>query len=647
MGSHLNLNVDKTRLMITTFLLCLIFLGPGFLIGIWLKLDRLRLPYALLYSYTIYLVLLQIVVLMAWPGERVVEFQLALSVILFGVLLYRGDFRRLTSAWRLDRGTLRISVVPSLFVGVATTVWLVLVGPYLEIPTDVFEHLSRITDVREDLKHGAFSADFPWYSAVAIALSYSGESILESIVPLTIAMTTVFLLSIVSLARAIAGSMALSSVGLWVLLVASPVLTVLIFGTSVFSYLRYYVFAPAFLVYLVYLLAGFVVVESVVHPRQSVGLIRSAVTVTLGVLVSYAVHRQEALFITVLAGAAVAYGVIAQLVHSGARKSEGLTEPLDSWSTFGVIGFPVILFVALFLKFNSIEPENSLLVNNIIDVGQVIGLDRQLLIADPLGRAFETLGLGGLLLIAAYFLLIPRGKRSVFLSLSIIMPFLIIFNPIATGIFLSVSKQEVLWRFTYMIPIGLIAGYLLAFLVTQGGARKYFGRNIVVGSALFLSWVPFKDSQDLLQQRYGTLAGISASHDIRLYSDLLEQVDKYSGRDLLTDPVTGYVIGALTQNKYSGFKFHHAGDHIDLNKDQYSADAFSGFTNRIVIVNLRDGAYSENGEISGHWPHSILTTSNYYSGALRDFLATDPPHFKLLWEKDRIWLYEIMNPVSI
>ena len=66
-----------------------------------------------------------------------------------------------------------------------------------------------------------------------------------------------------------------------------------------------------------------------------------------------------------------------------------------------------------------------------------------------------------------------------------------------------------------------------------------------------------------------------------------------------------------------------------------------------MIVNLRDGAYSENGEISGHWPHSILKTSDYYSRALRDFLATDPPHFNLLWEKDRIWLYEIMNPESI
>ena len=633
--------------MITTLLLCLIFLGPGYLIGTWLNLDRLRLPYALLYSYAIYLVSFYLVAFMGWSAERMIDISLGQSITLAAILFFRGDIRRLYPARKLSFGTWQISAIPELIVGMVATIWLALVGPYLEIPTDVFEHLSRITDIRENIKHGGFSASFPWYSAVATALSYSGESIRQIIFPLTIALTTIFLLSIVSFARAIAASTALSSTGLWILLMASPVFTALLFGTSVFSYLRYYVFAPAFLPYLIYLLVGLVVVESMVNRRQAVSLTETTTTTGLGLFVSYIVHRQEALFIAVLVGTAVAYAVVVTLIKSRKSRTEKLSQSLGIWEILGVAGIPIVLVCSVLFKFYGTEAESFLLINNVIDVGKFIGLDRQLLIADPRGRVFETLGLGGFILIAFYFLFIPRDRRPAFLSFSIVVPILVVFNPIAVGVFLLVSKQEVLWRFMYMTPIGLVAGYLFACLITQGAAQKYLKRNAAITVMLLAFWIPFKDSHELLQQRYGTLLEISPLQDIQLYSDLLQEVDQYSGRDLLTDPVTGYVIGALTQNKYSGFKFHHSGDHVDLNKNEYSDDSFSGFRNRLVIVNLRDGAYSPNGRISGHWPHSILKTSNYYSRPLREFLATNPPHFNLLWEKDRIRLYEIVNRESI
>ena len=633
--------------MITTLLLCLVFLGPGYLIGIWLRLDRLWLPYALLYSYAAYLVSFYLVSLIGWSAEAMINIQFGQLIILLAILFLRGDIRRLYLAWKLSFGSRQIIAIPELVVGLVVTIWLSLVGPYLEIPTDVFEHLSRITDIKGSMKHGGFSASFPWYSAVAIALSYSGESIRQIIFPLTIALTTIFLLSIVSFARAIAGSTALSSIGLWILLVASPVFTALLFGTSVFSYLRYYVFAPAFLPYLIYLLVGLVVVESMVNRRQAVSLTETATTTALGLFVSYIVHRQEALFIAVLVGTAVAYAVVVTLTKSRKSRTGKLSQSLGIWEIAAVAGIPILLVCAVLLKFKGAETESFLLINNVIDVGKFIGLDREFLIADPFGRVFETLGVGALILFASYFLFIPRDKRSSFLSFSIVVPILIVFNPISVDIFLSVSKQEVLWRFMYMTPIGLVAGYLFAYLITQGAAQKYLKRNVAIAVMLLVSLIPFKDSQDLLQQRYGTLLAISPLQDIRLYSDLLEEVEKYSDRDLLTDPVTGYVIGALTQNKYSGFKFHHSGDHVDLNKNEYSDDSFSGFRNRLVIVNLRDGAYSPNGRISGHWPHSILKTSNYYSRPLREFLATNPPHFNLLWEKDRIRLYEIVNRESI
>ena len=573
--------------MITTLLLCFIFLGPGLLIGAWLKVDNLRLPHALLYSYATYFVSFYFVALMGWPGERVIDIQIGQSIILFGILLYSGRVGSLVWVLNIDFKSSRQHGIPEIVVGTVAIVWLASVGPYLEIPTDVFEHLSKITDIREDLKHGAFGTTFPWYSAVAVALSYSGESVGQIIAPLSIAMTVIFLFSVVSLTRAITGPLALSRVVVLMSLVASPIFTLLMFGTSVFSYLRYYVFAPAFLVYLIYLLAGFVVIDLVVNQRPPRRLVVPVITVVLGVLVSYTVHRQEALFIIALAGAGVAYAALGALLCATRVEGGKSTMALGVWRTVGIVGIPVVLFLAVFLKLSGSQPEPTLLINNVIDLGRAIGLDRQLLIADPRGRAFETLGLGGLIIIASYFLLIPGDKRSIFLSISILTPVLIIFNPLTVGLFLSVSKQEVLWRFMFMTPIGMVAGYLFAFLVSQGKSQKYLKRNVIIGIVLLVPWIPFQRAHDVLQQRYSTLTEIPSLQDIRLLSDLAEEVNKHAGRDVLTDPVTGYVFGAMTQNRYTGFKFHHSGDHIDLNKNQYSSDSFSGFKSRLVIINLR------------------------------------------------------------
>ena len=99
----------------------------------------------------------------------------------------------------------------------------------------------------------------------------------------------------------------------------------------------------------------------------------------------------------------------------------------------------------------------------------------------------------------------------------------------------------------------------------------------------------------------------------------------------------------MTTNSYSGFKFHAGGHHINLNKEEYGTDSFAGYVGWLFVINLRDGEYSLNGDISNHWQSNIMEVSNYYSLALREFLDSPPDHFQLRWRKDNIRVFEITD----
>ena len=117
-------------------------------------------------------------------------------------------------------------------------------------------------------------------------------------------------------------------------------------------------------------------------------------------------------------------------------------------------------------------------------------------------------------------------------------------------------------------------------------------------------------------------------------------LDRYE-RNILTDPITGYMINAYTNNKVFGFKFHGTEDFIPVNYKKFSARHFIDFHGWLLVINRRDGASSRNGDLSGHWDEDILKLSEYYSDELIDFLNKPPPHIKLIWSQNNTLIYEI------
>lgn len=608
-----------------------------------LRVTRLKYLHSILYAYSIFVINLWLVDTSDLSFGALISLYILETIILL-VIIYSTKERRISSQLvDLVRNNLTAEWAAVLAVIFLSTSLIGIFGPYLEVPADVFQHLSQVNEALKAFRDGILVSQNPWYSLIALLVYFSGG--LETfVVPYTLIGTAGFLIAVASVSLELASSYGMSKSSKLVFGTSTVIFTLLLFGTNVFSYLRYYLFAPAYVNYLIFLLCAYLVVVVVFSDDELKNHGRDVTTIVVGVVLAYVVHRQEALFICVVILGAVGYRVVG-LLASHAVGTNHLAKEVQR-NIITLLGFSLVLGIggALFFFRMSVPIEIGELKSNVLDIGEVLGLQSRILIADPAGRVHETLGIWGWLVIA---MLVVRGqkyRKPHFLNILVLSPFLVIFNPLFVAVFLQVSKQELLWRFIYMIPIGIIGGYILGSVVERF-CRNKFLCWVTVG-ILIVPLFPMNQYQRLLQQRYSTVGPIPRNQSAFLWWDLVTKLRTYEQKNILTDSITGYVMGALTENKYYGFKFHGSGSHIPINLQDYAPDSFAGYVGWFFVVNLRDGGTSINGYKSGHWPQTILKVSDYYSEKLQLFLNSEPAHFKLLWTNNNIWLYEIVSSGS-
>ena len=106
------------------------------------------------------------------------------------------------------------------------------------------------------------------------------------------------------------------------------------------------------------------------------------------------------------------------------------------------------------------------------------------------------------------------------------------------------------------------------------------------------------------------------------WDDLIKLIDQKGEIQVLTDPVTGYVLSAMTKVHHDHNKFHET-DVGSLRKYRYAPNSFLDYAIEggwFLIVNLRDGQPSANGRKSKHWPEDIMYVSRYYPAELLEWL---------------------------
>ena len=256
---------------------------------------------------------------------------------------------------------------------------------------------------------------------------------------------------------------------------------------------------------------------------------------------------------------------------------------------------------------------------------------------------------------------IPSYKRPRLIVGLTLVPLLIMFNPILVSFLLQFTFPTVLWRFSYMFPVGVVIA-MCCFITLENSAlsraTKFF-RLTPFGLLLFP--IPHLDQFQFL--RYPTLQSVNPGNSPANWDDLVKYISQKGEIKVLTDPVTGYVLSAMTKVRHEHNKFHET-DVGSLRKYRYAPNTFLDYAiaaRWFLIVNLRDGQPSANGRKSKHWPEDIMYVSRYYPTEMLEWLqiknnastenelvtTTDgigkqlPAHMRLIWQKNNIWVFSL------
>ena len=520
--------------------------------------------------------------------------------------------------------------------------YLLFVGPYLEVPADVWQHLRTVRDYVTALEHGHFNLSSPWHLLYGFAVHITGEDLFQTTAPVSAIVSLIFGLGIFEIAREIAFGRDWSERRSLNFAFLASLLTCILFGTSVFAFFRYYALAPVFINLLFFLYAAVLICD----PRKTIGYFERVFSFALCFLLAWLIHRQEALFLACFVLVMTSYYFVVRVIGCGkaqARLSETVRIKL-AWpvvvAVWLLVSVIILVFVALFTE--SDRAVLAPLSNNTLMFS--LWTDRSWIIADPLGRVFETIGGFGIVFALAYFSLSRKNARPLVITGLVITPFLFLFNPIFIKWFLTNASQDVVWRLTYMFPIGLVAAYVINILWDRRHTGYWTKTLLLLQLGLL---VPIPGLEKVQHLRWLTLREIPVGNSSALWSDLVQKLGELNPRNVLTDPISGYVIDGATVHTVAGFKFHGSGGFIPINYNGYGSTSFEGFKSWLFVANYRDGKWSEVGARSGHWQGNVMYVRENYSDKLQAFLHNPPKHFHLLWEKDGIKLFEIADSTGV
>lgn len=549
-------------------------------------------------------------------------------------------------------------------------------GPYLELPADPWRHVDRFVYawqsciLSEHFQHIWIYGGFPsltdylvrqgglhWYILHALLCKWSGLAVMELARPLSTANTIVFCLSIYWFAQLLWSRLRLVrrqkiQASLW-----TVSFTALWLGVSVFAYIRYYALAPTILNYVIYL-AVVILMLDYLRSRYWWSHVLWLAPVLLVVLNIN--HTQEAAF-TFFIG----IGVLIVM--------EGLwlwTRFCRTRSDAPMLTFPVnkpkvhVLFMGgliiycLTLYYSLHKPFNGYSVFALKPLFQGVFLNQTWFIQPPGGQFFQVVTWWGLFVYALFLIYFRNFARQPFILAGMLMPFLIVFNPLTIAILLRwVPDVNAIYRFNYMIPLPFVAGFLAMRFSNdisqwvKTGWRKRVSSGIwqrgILASGGLLGLLLLLTPLDALlygktNSRFYTLKPVAEGNDHRQWNDLISFLREHPQVSVLTDPYTFWLLHWLNLYAIDGEWWigpSQAGidrlqllHNLDLKRDWW------------LVVNRRNGNFSQNGFLSGHWPgDSLMRFASFYPEDFFLFIKQHPELFKEIWSQDQIRVYDIVE----
>ena len=539
---------------------------------------------------------------------------------------------------------------PFILICISVIAYLSTIGVYDLVPSDILRHMERIQAAARDIGNNNIN-DFRFFNGISDNYHYYFYAYLIHFANISISNTTwiISALNTTLVLYALFQFAAYQNIEKDKHILAKSNLSVLFIllcllffiltkGIAGFSFIRYYSIAPTLLSYALFLT---IIVQIDKSFNQGMNK-RDALLITLGLLFLLLWHMQELLFTLTFSSLLFIYYCISSNVF--------IKRP---WFTLSILATVLILTILIIQWQFSAPLEKthrlisfSTLLHLVIPVEvELPNFTKNIVLLNPFIQLSQVIGFWGVLVYICACLHFKLLAKKPLLCCGLLIPFVTVLNPLFTDIFLRLRGEDTLYRLLYAVPLSSVAAYIIAFnfntFFTAYSKKRITASAII--SVLILGLIPFQSSSFLSQyNRIDDILPVPKKQSLRYWQDLSNELQKQPKRyNVLTDPVTGYILTATTHNINRRYKFTKS-QHTDINKfDFNSSKSFSQYKNQYLIINLRNGQASNHGKLSQHWPANILDISAYYSKALLYFIEQNPNTFSKLWENNGITLYLI------
>tara|TARA_Y100000588_G_scaffold158139_1_gene172078 strand:+ start:1547 stop:2638 length:1092 start_codon:yes stop_codon:yes gene_type:complete len=357
------------------------------------------------------------------------------------------------------------------------------------------------------------------------------------------------------------------------------------------------------------------------------------------------VHEQEMFFALVLCSGIIVFRSF-KTFNSGSSGNLVLRTRL-----LALVVISITIALSIFILETRRMVDGPGLYPHVISLEIISPLLRSHLIANPELRFWDTLSLYGVCVYLLYIFRYRWFSHIDFLTVAMASPILTLLNPLFVIVFLHIVTHggwDVIWRFSYLMPLGITGGLLVGFSAWQYHKNQSLRTLIPMVSIpilLILVLLPFETVYvSNNKSRIGSLMSVDKTAGAGLWQDLIEVVNSVDGnRTIYADGATRYVLGAVTHHDIpsrQGYNFDHIAPEVTVYPSK--VEEMSKDSGALLVINRRNGAETMSSRLSGHWSTDVLQVSKSYPPELNQYIDIYKERFKLLWTHDNIWLYEIL-----
>jgi len=630
-------------LLITLYLVALIV--PGLAIHTALKLRINVFLSSTSFSYSLFALTFITANHFSLPANNFIFAQICIVIISIIFLLAFGLTGKNKALPRENKKS--IGSLACVLTIIATSIlYQLFFSAFTEIPSDLYSHMERYQTAFTNINNNSLGQALPWqdllfqrsgvfYYLLAGASWLTSASSESTISAIDFANRTLFLIAVYFFSYAVFARQKHRT-----LIAASSVAFVTLhMGINVFAYVRYYSLAPTMLNMIIYM-SAVVIFISTASQRFSLKSIGAYVAILLLIITAAAVHVQEAMYIGIMVAIISTFGVLSKLTFTPFKLDIDTRQSL----IITIIALTGFISIYLYSHYNLDRAPNAHW--RLWEFGAGVGFIPDITTLNLKLQFAKVMTLWGLFVYGLFFLHIKRYLSNPFILAAMLSPIATFLNPFFVDLFLRHYNSTTLWRLCYLIPIHFVAADLFVHYASQFRKKSFVTKLIstITLVAMVGLLLPIKNTwQGVHYSRFPTLERSDKTLSYPYYNDLISYLESLEKPyQVLTDPMTGYVLSAMTKHTSYRRKFFRDYRFKSFTFQDYSTNPLAKYKGYLLVTNQRLHSTSRIGELSGHWrKDEWQQVHHYYPPQLTAHLKANPQRFTELWRNDGVVVYSV------